>query len=76
MKIDIDKEIKAGTHKSPHVAADNLMTKSGFQSTVSQNVYDEVWNEIRVRCFKFYLVSDIPWKLDRVLKSYEFQHYD
>jgi len=76
MKINIDKEIKAGGHVSPTAAADNLMTKSGFQSTVSQNVYDEVWNEIRVRCFDFYLVSDIPWKLDRVLKSYEFQHYD
>ena len=72
MKINIAKEIKAGGHVSPTAAVDNLMKTSSFYGAVSQNVYDEVWDEVRVRCFDFYLVSDIPWKLDRVLKSYEY----
>lgn len=72
MKINIAKEIKAGGHVSPTAAVDNLMTKSGYHNAVSLNVYDEVWDEVRVRCFDFFLVSDIPWKLDGVLKSYEY----
>lgn len=72
MKINIAKETQSGVYVSPTFAVDNLMTKSGYHNAVSQNVYDKVWDEVRVRCFDFYLVSDIPWKLDRVLKSYEY----
>lgn len=72
MKINIAKETQSAVYVSPTTAVDNLMTKSGYHNAVSLNVYDEVWDEVRVRCFDFYLVSDIPWKLDRVLKSYEY----
>ena len=72
MKINIAKETQSGVYVSQTTAVDNLMKTSSFYGAVSLNVYDEVWDEIRVRCFDFYLVSDIPWKLDRVLKSYEY----
>lgn len=72
MKINIAKETQSGAYVSPTTAVDNLIKTSSFRGAVSLNVYDEVWDEIRVRCFDFYLVSDIPWKIDRVLKSYEY----
>lgn len=72
MKVNIAKETQSGVYVSPTAAVDNLMITSSFRGAVTQNVYDKVWDEVRVRCLDFYLVSDIPWKLDRVLKSYEY----
>lgn len=72
MKINIAKETQSGVYVSPTAEVDRLMIHSSYHKAVSQNVYDEVWDEVRVRCFDFYLDSDIPWKIDRVLKSYEY----
>lgn len=71
MKINIAKEIRAD-YITPNAAVDNLMTMSSFYGAVSLNVYDEVWDEVRMRCFNFYLVSNIPWTIERKLDNYEY----